>query len=519
MKRFSLSALSFVCFLSTLFPLPAQTNGSTPGGGSQSRDPLIDLVGKARSTPAEFSADALLRIARAPSSSLTAAKRQELIQEAFDLAEGAQEPVRLTIRAGGAETLAALLSSGFNREIDRVSLQSRAVLALLPMNAVAARRLAERIHTVGAPLLPCESALTVDFSRLADAIVAVTNQAFSKAERADERHLRFLSGFLGRLDSLSHLPMALRIIQRVEASTKEREALLVSSSQLLQSHMSDPAALASKSADIGRTLTALSGQVGSTDLRSFLSLYGARIAAQIANEICSDTDLNPFIRPNAAHDGDPARIEIEKFNALVDALLSDDVLALKLRPERIEVGRRKGRQRNPTLFLSGQGKKLWNDLLERGYRSSERDRLSNEWRTEIGQLFLDVTSWQAQKENELYFHEKTVLLKCLARIPQSHGGSGVRRQGSSLPPRPPNPLARNINRSDMVAEFTKFLDGSDAAAVFAKRRVEWLAPVAGFESAAMVFDDVERRALYTSLCGSPNANLSLIGSLGLMGLR
>src|SRR5438132_12606107 len=85
--------------------------------GATSVDALIE---SARSLPAEFSADALIRIAAAPT--LDKSRKLEILTQAFDRAAGAQLPYKRVSVLLRPETLSAYWNRVYRQEMDALSL-------------------------------------------------------------------------------------------------------------------------------------------------------------------------------------------------------------------------------------------------------------------------------------------------------------------------------------------------------------------------------------------------------------
>src|SRR5581483_10248352 len=109
--------------------VPALTCGAT-------RPPeLVALAERAASLPPEFAADGLLRIAGSPKVADPAWKR-ELIESAFHLAAAAQPPFA---RRNWSGARANLFDKAYSQGLDALTLQSRAVSALLALDPRQAR--------------------------------------------------------------------------------------------------------------------------------------------------------------------------------------------------------------------------------------------------------------------------------------------------------------------------------------------------------------------------------------------
>src|ERR1017187_4329541 len=91
---------------------------------------FADLADRARSLPPEFAADALLRIADSPNVTDVAWKR-EVLEDAFHLAAGAQQPFA---RRNGTGWPTNPFDKSYAQGMDACTLQSKAVDAMLTID-------------------------------------------------------------------------------------------------------------------------------------------------------------------------------------------------------------------------------------------------------------------------------------------------------------------------------------------------------------------------------------------------
>ena len=119
--------------------------------GAQRPAVLVDLANRAHSVPPEFAADALLRIA-ASAPAADPAWKMELIEDAFRVAAGAQQPYdrRAWLRSHGG-----LSEKAFAQGLDACTLQCRAVEAMLRWDPKKAREMFEQIPAPSVPRLSC----------------------------------------------------------------------------------------------------------------------------------------------------------------------------------------------------------------------------------------------------------------------------------------------------------------------------------------------------------------------------
>jgi hypothetical protein len=134
---------------------------------------LIDL---ARSAPAEFAADSMIRIAALPQTSK--AKQLDLLQQAFEYAGMAQHPYKLqsaVTRMGGS---AAFLNRAYLQELDAMTLRLRAIEAIIPLDPRDARERFEQLPPLQLPALGCAQNQGYDVSLYYEVMGRVAGKGF-----------------------------------------------------------------------------------------------------------------------------------------------------------------------------------------------------------------------------------------------------------------------------------------------------------------------------------------------------
>jgi hypothetical protein len=158
-------------------------------------DALLDA---ARAAPAEFAADATIRIAALDQ--LEKARRIELLDEAFRRASGAQQPYKrhaTFLRAGPS----SYLNRAYGQDLDILSLRLRAIDALLPLDAQKARDLFVQIPPPRTPRLQCGDFLIYDVGRFYDTLGSIAGQSFTAQEVQAGEPFRLLQRFTGAITS------------------------------------------------------------------------------------------------------------------------------------------------------------------------------------------------------------------------------------------------------------------------------------------------------------------------------
>jgi hypothetical protein len=201
---------------------------------------LVDL---ARAAPPEFTADSLLRIVE-QGKFLDKDARIDLIEDAFRSASAAKFQVRMDGLPGTTtDTASGSLSRAYALKLDALSLESRAVRDMLPLDPVKARRMFTDIARPMLPALTCDDALFYDLSDYYQALSAVVNGAFSQKERAKDDHLNFLSDYLGQAASPLELAPVATVIESISVTNQQRQGLWAHLGGLMETIQADDRSL------------------------------------------------------------------------------------------------------------------------------------------------------------------------------------------------------------------------------------------------------------------------------------
>jgi len=188
-------------------------------------EPFRSIVDLASTAPPEFAADALLRIVESGKLVDRTASR-ELAVRAFELAAAAKLPVRMMAVEGATTDMeSGSLNQAYRLKLDVLSLQSRAVSDLLPLDPSKGRELFGRIVKPVLAPLTCDDALVYDPSDFYVALGAVANGAFTPAEKAKEMHVNLLLESLGLATSPSQIAPLASMIQSAAVTELQRQNL------------------------------------------------------------------------------------------------------------------------------------------------------------------------------------------------------------------------------------------------------------------------------------------------------
>jgi hypothetical protein len=319
-------------------------------------EPYQSIVGLAHATPPEFAANALLRVVESGKIRDPDAVKF-LTEEAFRLAAAAlfRMPLR-AISPNLGDTRAGNLDRAYRLKLDALTLQSRAVRDMLAVNKPKARQLFGEISAPVLPPLSCADALVPDVSAFYDTLAAVVMSTFSEKERAKEEHINFLLSYLAQVTSPAQLAPALRLIQSVELTPGQHDAVLGRINGILEGMQLEDRAFTATLSDVRSMITPETSASFVKYMQRGLS--GTR---------CPD---------------DSAKVE--------------------------------------TYWQSGDAKRIFEGAIKlrmrpSGTMLSAAERSKPEWNLQLTDFLKDLGNWSASQESSdaAYFHEKCAVYEAL----------------------------------------------------------------------------------------------------------
>src|SRR6266850_1688280 len=155
-------------------------------------EPYQSIAEQAHSVSPEFAADALLRIVESHKITHTEAQR-DLVEQAFRLAASAKFHVRMRGLAGSmVDTRSGYLSKAYDLKLDALSLASRAVRDMTPIDSTRARAMFQEILRPALTPLTCDDALVYDVSDYYRTLGMIVDASFNEKERKKDEHINFL---------------------------------------------------------------------------------------------------------------------------------------------------------------------------------------------------------------------------------------------------------------------------------------------------------------------------------------
>jgi hypothetical protein len=344
-------------------------------------EPYQSLTELARGAPPEFTADALLRIieqGRQQGRLADPGARRDLIEEAFRSATAAKLPVRMDGLPGTTtDTASGSLSRAYALKLDALSIESRAVRDMLPLDPSNARKLFSEIARPMLSSLTCDDALVYDLSDFYQSLSAVVNSTFTQKEHAKDEHLNFLNDYLGQATSPLELGPLAQAVQSVSATAQQRQGLWARVSGLLESVQTDDRSFSAS--------LPLLNSLSVAEMQTSLEKYRQKShgCESDASSTPSDSSQNP---PPAAKKPSTPKLDSYWQSSASQQLLQPG---------------RKLRYSSPN-----------NTPL------SEADRSTPEWQQQVADYLNLVDGWTADQENSEadYYHEKCIVLTALIEL-------------------------------------------------------------------------------------------------------
>jgi hypothetical protein len=386
-----------------LLPL-ARVSGDPPS----ELDSLIDM---ARGAPPEFAADALIRIAGL--AKLEKTRRIELLEEAFRIAAGAQEPFKRRAAALDGDS-GQFLNHAFEQNLDGLSLRLRAVDALLPLDAKEARSLFSLLPPLEIPAVSCEDSLVYDSGLFYEVMGRVAAQSFTPKEIATGEAFQFLMRYLSSLSSPVQVAPAARTLAEMRLDDTQFQALAALFADALRNVSGDDRSF-TQSQTAGDEILGLA-QAIETHKASPLALleaYRAYLVNHLSGSRCADSDPAQNVRtPGGISQGGGPRgsAMIAFFN---DRLRMDPLQPIQREeatPSELSgkatTGARTCQDRE-CRAISEQYLALVIAPNDVGYTDAQKN--SAEWKSKLADMLSALDAWRQSSgvTASEYFHEKS----------------------------------------------------------------------------------------------------------------
>ena len=248
------------------------------------------LINAARSAPAEFSADALIRLAALDQ--IGKERRIELLEQAFQKASGAQQPFKrhaVPMRTDGS---AGYWNRVYSQGLDGLSLRLRAVESMLLLDKGKARELFLQIPAPETPRLTCEEFQVYDVGRFYDVLGKLVQQAFTEKETEAGGPFQLLRRYSGALTSPVQAAPLAHVLATAKATDADFRTLVESFAGALKKVTGDDRSFAYMST-LGKEVLAVVDECKRRHLSPLLLVesYRVYLVINLSTARCADDDL------------------------------------------------------------------------------------------------------------------------------------------------------------------------------------------------------------------------------------
>ena len=370
------------------------------------------LVAYARAAPAEFASDALIRIAESPKVVDPDWKR-ELLEEAFRRAPDAQYPVRRSYIGGMVDTRPGYLSYAFDLRLDALSLQCRAVKAMLSVDKKVARALFSEISPkLKLEPLGCEDALIYDVKEFYELLAEIVKTTFSPEGKRQNQHIEFLTSYIEGITSSAQVGPISKAILAVKHTPSQLSLLIYSFGNALKNLPADDRSFTHvvlrDSSGGGITELAEACKQMEVPREALLKGYRTYLVTHLSAGRCADN------LPNGNRGYVPRMVEYLNKHLWPESPISEEVI----KPSKIS-----GRAQIYEYWSTPAAKRMLMGVKRLRFgtgavRLTDAEKETLSWRIELAEYLNDLKGWDAQTEKIAadYFHQKSNMFAALSEI-------------------------------------------------------------------------------------------------------
>src|SRR6185503_2629174 len=171
-------------------------------------------------------------------------QRVELLNQAFQAASRVAEPVRKKSWATLVDSRSGYGERAFDLELDRLSIQSRAISAVIPLDPVLAREMFQSVVLPKVQPLDCKDSLVPDFTAYYLMVVAIAERCFTPDDIKAQAHVQFLNDQIEAVRSVSQVSAVLKAVAGARLSDDEFSRVVLSLAKAFGQVSGDPRSFA-----------------------------------------------------------------------------------------------------------------------------------------------------------------------------------------------------------------------------------------------------------------------------------
>lgn len=381
---------------------------------------LDQMIAAARTLPATFAADGLLRLADGESAN--PALRIRLLGEAFEKASAQAQPRYRLRPAFASAASAAFLVKAYAQNLDGLDLQLRAVEAMSALDAAKARQMFQEIPTPELPKLDCAAWTVYDVDPYFRQMAAL-GHTFSDADRKKGKLARFLEPHAALHSALEAGPMADTLADASLSESEFRPLLAAYAAALARIAGDDRSFTAAKG--LGKSIEALAQECRRRKISPLplLESYRLFLVHNLSGERCTDDAATDAVMQSALLSAAaPVPTNTSQFfnqvlvRSPLQPIQEQEATPSHLAGAATGLG---GCAGEVCRSLGDQFRKLV--FRPNGAMLPTAERSSPEWMDRLKKLLAALREWKPGADPAAYFREKASAYNELLPLPAGEG--------------------------------------------------------------------------------------------------
>lgn len=382
--------------------------GDKPTANAKRSLELENLINDARSLPAEFAADILVRVA---ASNIDAKWKQEILPEAFALTANVQNKLRLKAKPGTpVDTRVNYRSYAFDLKLDALSLRGKIISEMAVIDKAQALRMLGQISpSFPFDALSCSDQMVYEIGDFYTMLETVTRAVHDEREIQQGERFQFLLPYVEGITSPAQIAPVSRMIRSLHLTNKElfilSDAFAGALKQIAADDRSFTAALTQDrtATYVFELIQEVKKEGGAAN--EVANAFRNYVSRHLSGVRCEDNVKEPATEL-------PRHIkEMNYYFSHTPFTLED------LRPSKVEK-----HSAISEYFETKEAIKLSNDFKDlRGYDDepdTKESETSSVWQERMLNYLRQLEDWDGRGESSEmdYFHQKCVLYFALAKL-------------------------------------------------------------------------------------------------------
>lgn len=338
-------------------------------------------------------------------------KRKEIIEDIYRQGAEVKEPLRMAFRSGLMDTRSGYLSYSYDLELDRLSIQLRAIKMMLALDKQRARTLFRDMSQLTVKPLSCEDDLVYEISDYYKVLKDIVDQTFDPEARVRREQIYLATEFIDEIRSPAQVESAIAFLVSVKTTPAEFGILLDSLTATMRKISADPRTFGFSMANGSMTRSIKFKFLSKIEEKGFVTSeflkgYRSYLVKQLSGTRClEDERVGSEEKPD-----DP----IVFANTLFENPITED----EIKPEKIEP-----RTKVFVYWRTPKSAKLLTNIKKLRFGNSKtalslEQRSHQEWQESLAKYLEQMNDWKSEDEatEADYLHQRGVLYHTLIEL-------------------------------------------------------------------------------------------------------